>query len=318
MNVFHNLVNAILVMLCLYGLALWLRKKGTLVEAHSLTFARVVTDLCLPAIIFISLAQTTIQWRQIKPALVMLMLELLCIAIAWGIARLLKFNRPQQGAIVFCSAFGSSTFLGYALIMQMFPDSREALGEAVLISEIGVGYPIFILGPILGAYFGSDASTNKRDMWRPSLSFFKSPVCFALLIGLLWGHFQLPGKDNLFVAPLFQLGNILASALTPLAMISVGLMFKPIQLKRILIPLAIVVLLKLITKPLLAHAIATQIDFPELWQEVLVLLAAMPPAVLGAVFLRRYGGDASLASALLLAASLISSLTLLGVFWIIL
>ena len=82
-------------------------------------------------------------------------------------------------------------------------------------------------------------------------------------------------------------------------------------------PLIIVILLKLIIKPLLASFLATQFGFPELWKEVLVLLAAMPPAVLGAVFLRRYGGDASLASALLLAASLVSCVTLVGVFWMI-
>ncbi|MCD6586976.1 MAG: hypothetical protein J7K88_00335 [Candidatus Fermentibacteraceae bacterium] len=38
------------------------------------------------------------------------------------------------------------------------------------------------------------------------------------------------------------------------------------------------------------------------------------PAV---VFLRRYGADATLASALLLAATIISSFTLTGVFWFV-
>jgi hypothetical protein len=200
--------------------------------------------------------------------------------------------------------------------MQMFPNMAGALSEAVLISEIGVGYPIFILGPILGAYFGSEALDTKLQ-WKSSLGFFKSPVFFALLIGLFWGHFKLPGQENTFLAPLFQLCNILASALTPLAILSVGLMFKLPNLRKIILPLIIVVLLKLIIKPLLAGSLATQFGFPELWKEVLVLLAAMPPAVLGAVFLRRYGGDASLASALLLTASLISCVTLVGVFWMI-
>jgi len=195
----------------------------------------------------------------------------------------------------------------------MFPNTPEALSEAVLISEIGVGYPIFILGPILGAYFGSQAVATKQQ-WKASLAFFKSPVFFALIIGLLWGHFQLPGQENIFLAPLFQLCNVLSSALTPLAILSVGLMFKLPHLRNIMVPLIIVILLKLIIKPLLASFLATQFGFPELWKEVLVLLAAMPPAVLGAVFLRRYGGDASLASALLLAASLVSCVTLVVVF----
>jgi predicted permease len=55
-------------------------------------------------------------------------------------------------------------------------------------------------------------------------------------------------------------------------------------------------------------------QFPHLWKDGLVLIAVMLPAVLGAVFLRRYGRYASLASGLLLAANLVSTVTLLAVF----
>ena len=313
MDTFPHLVKAILVIVILYALALHLRRKGALTEEHSLTLARIVTELCLPAIIFVSLARQTIRLDQIVPAMVMLGLELACIALAWIISVWLKFNKAQQGAIIFCSAFGSSTFLGYVIIMQMFPDTPQALSEAVLISEIGVGYPIFILGPILAAYFGSE-KLDIKSQWKSSLVFFKSPVFFALIIGLLWGYFRLPGQNNEFLAPIFKVCNVLSSALTPLAILSVGLMFKLPHLRKMLGALTIVILLKLIIKPLIAGSLATLFGFPELWKEVLVLLAAMPPAVLGAVFLRRYGGDASLASALLLGGTMVSAVSLLAVF----
>jgi len=312
-DTFPHLVKAITVIVILYALALHLRRKGTLTEEHSLTLARIVTELCLPAMIFVSLARQTIRLDQIEPAMVMLGLELACIALAWIISVWLKFNKAQQGAIVFCSAFGSSTFLGYVIIMQMFPDTPEALSEAVLISEIGVGYPIFILGPILAAYFGSE-KLDIKSQWKSSLIFFKSPVFFALIIGSLWGYLRLPGQNNEFMAPIFKVCDILASALTPLAILSVGLMFKLPHLRKVIGALTIVVLLKLIIKPLLAGYLATLFGFPELWKEVLVLLAAMPPAVLGAVFLRRYGGDASLASTLLLGGTMASAGSLLPIF----
>jgi malate permease and related proteins len=313
MDAFPHLVKAILVIVILYALALYLRRKGTLTEDHSLILARIVTDLCLPAIIFVSLARQTIRLDQIAPAFTTLGLELACIALAWIISVWLKFNKAQQGAIVFCSAFGSSTFLGYVIIMQMFPSTPGALSEAVLISEIGVGYPIFILGPILAAYFGSE-TLDIKSQWKSSLVFFKSPVFFALIIGLLWGYFRLPGQNNEFLAPIFKVCNVLASALTPLAILSVGLMFKLPHLRKMIGALTIVILLKLIIKPLIAGSLATLFGFPELWKEVLVLLAAMPPAVLGAVFLRRYGGDASLASTLLLGGTMASAGSLLAVF----
>jgi predicted permease len=194
----------------------------------------------------------------------------------------------------------------------MYPGNAQALSEAVLISEIGVGYPIFILGPVLAAYFGS-----QKSGWKASLSFFKSPVFYALIAGILWGAAGLPGKDNTFTAPLFHLADVLSGALTPVAILTVGLMLKKPSVRAILVPLAVVITIKLLIKPVAAGALASAFGFPEIWREILVILAAMPPAVLGVVFLRRYGGDASLASALLLSATILSCATLLGVFWIV-
>jgi len=316
MNVFPHLLKAILVIVLLFALAIIMRRKQVLNEDHSLVLARIVTDLFLPAIIFVSLAKHSISLEMLAPAFEMLALEISVVLFAWFISIKLKFTKEKQGAIVFCSAFGSSAFLGYPLIMEVFPNKPEALTEAILISEIGVGYPIFILGPILASYFSSKEN-DKKAIISSSTGFFKSPVFAALVAGLIWGTLKLPTENNLITAPLFQLGNVLASALTPVAILSVGLIFKLPLIKKILIPLFIVVLLKLILKPLAGGYFASLLAFPQLWRDVITILAAMPPAILGVVFLKRYGGDASLASALLLAASVISIVTLLGVFYFI-
>ncbi len=313
MDAFHHLAQAVVGIVILYALALLLRRQGVLTEDHSLVLARLVTDLFLPATVFVSLVGRSVQLDQLESAFVMLGLELVAIALAWTVSALLRFPKPQQGAIVFCSAFGSSTFLGYALIAEMYPNNAQAMTEAVLVSEIGVGTTIFILGPVLAAYFGSQASGG-RSRWSASLAFFRSPVFLALLIGLLWGILGLPGEDNALLAPLFQAAHVLASALTPVAILSVGLMFRLPSLRGMLVPLAVVIAIKLLLKPLAAGFSASLFGFPALWRDILVLLTAMPPAVLGVVFLRRYGGDASLASALLLAATIISCGTLLIVF----
>jgi hypothetical protein len=312
----QNLLNAVIVIILLYVLALVLRWRGVLQEDHSLVLARIVTDLFLPAIVFVTLAGQSIQLDQLAPAGVMLALELSMITLAWAVSALLGFDRAQRGAIIFCSAFGSSTFLGYSIITQMYPNKPQAMTEAVLISEIGVGYTIFIVGPILAAHFGSGGS-GARSMLSSSLRFFKSPVFFALLLGLLWGVVGLPGEDSALLSPLFRVCHILAAALTPVAILSVGLMFRWPSLRSIILPLAIVAAIKLLLKPLIAGLTASLLGFPDLWRDVLVLLAAMPPAVLGPVYLRRYGGDASLASALLLGATVISCATLLIVFSLI-
>ncbi|WP_028585271.1 AEC family transporter [Desulfogranum mediterraneum] len=315
MNLFVSLSQAITSLVVVYLLALYLRHRGILEEAHSLTLARIVTELCLPAVVFVNLATSTISLKSLQPALVMLGAELSCIALAWGVGTMFRLSRLEKGAVIFCAAFGSSTFLGYAIIMQLYPQSPQAMTEAVLISEVGVGYPIFILGPMLAAYFGS-SGVSFRENISASLGFFKSPVFFALLLGLAWQPLGLPGGENAFVKPLLDVCHVLSQALTPLALIAVGLMFKVPNLRQCLGMLVIVVAIKLLLKPLMLSMVADCMGFERLWKDVLVLLGAMPPAVLGVVFLRRYGGDASLASALLLATTVLSCVTILGVFWI--
>jgi predicted permease len=316
MHLFLNLAQAIASLVIVYVLALYLRHKGTLKEEHSLTLARIVTDLCLPAVVFVNLASSSVVWDQLTPAFVMLGAELSCIALGWFAASLLGFSRGTKGAVVFCAAFGSSTFLGYPIIMESFLGTPQAMTEAVLISEVGVGYPIFILGPLLAAYFGSEQTTAENQL-AASLGFFKSPVFFALILGLAWSPLGMPGPDNTWLKPLFDVCHILSQALTPLAILSVGLMFKIPELKTILPPLVLVIAIKLFLKPMELAWASDLAGFEKLWKDILILLGAMPPAVLGAVFLRRYGGDASLASALLLVATALSCVTILGVFWLV-
>lgn len=315
-ELFASLSQAVMSLVAVYLLALWMRRRGVLDADHSMALARIVTDLCLPAVVFVHLARQKVLWDQMGPALTMLGAELACIAIAWSVCRSLGFSRAKTGAVVFCSAFGSSTFLGYAVIMEVFPKTPEAMTEAVLVSEIGVGYPIFILGPILAAWFGSGA-IDVKDSLKNAMAFFKSPVFFALLLGLAWTPMGLPGEKHLLVKPLFEVSDVLGRALTPLAILAVGLMFKVPDLKTSAAALAVVVAIKLFLKPLGLGVAADALDFPKLWKDVLVILGAMPPAVLGAVFLRRYGGDAALASALLLAGTLLSAMTILIVFFLV-
>ncbi len=60
MDAFHHLVKAIFVIIILYALALLMRNRRVLEEENSIILARIVTDLCLPAIIFVSLAERSI------------------------------------------------------------------------------------------------------------------------------------------------------------------------------------------------------------------------------------------------------------------
>ncbi len=53
-------------------------------------------------------------------------------------------------------------------------------------------------------------------------------------------------------------------------------MFRRPAVKTIALPLAVVVIVKLILKPLAASAAGNALGFPDMWHDIVVVLAAMP------------------------------------------
>lgn len=314
--VFVNLVCAILAIVGVYVIALVMRQRGLLKQDDVGILAALVTDVALPAVIFVSLAEATITFEALKPVGLMLGGEILMLVLAWGYVLLAKMDRPRQGAVVFAATFGSSAFLGYSVIMQVYPGVHAAMKEAVLISEIGIGYPLFLLGPVLAAWFGGGEG-GLRGAVQASMKFFVSPVFFAFVGGVVWSLAGWPGRESDIFRPLFHLCDVLGGALTPLAIICVGLMLKWPKVSHVLVPVAVVVALKLIAKPLLLGGACWALGIDKMSRDVLVILAAMPSAALGVVFLRRYGADAGLAATLVLVTTLLSCVTLLVMFQLV-
>jgi hypothetical protein len=70
------------------------------------------------------------------------------------------------------------------------------------------------------------------------------------------------------------------------------------------------ILIKLIIQPLLSYGQATLFHFPPLWNQIVVLEAAMPTAAMTAIFAKKYGCDAELTSILIFATFISSCITM--------
>lgn len=55
-----------------------------------------------------------------------------------------------EGYLGIVSSFGSSALIGYPVIQYAFANNTGALAEGIVISELGVGLPIFIFCPLRG------------------------------------------------------------------------------------------------------------------------------------------------------------------------
>lgn len=308
MPITSRLIASIAVLLGLICFASFLRHKGFLKDEHGGVFAKLVTHATLPALIFVSLANTDIDWSQAWFALIMLIAELLALTLGWLAAKALKLDRPATGAMILVSGFGSSSLLGYALISQVFPGNVGAITEAVIVSEIGVGPALFTLGTMIAIYYGNEEASPDARI-KAALTFFRSPIFISVVAGVAWATFDLSTEDPIS-GTLFQCLKVAAEANTLMVTLLVGVLLKFQGIGSVAVAGLAVALNKLILKPIMIW-LPTLAMSVHAWEvHVLVLEAAMPSALLTVALSRTYGCDAGLASRMVFVTTLLSSVTI--------
>lgn len=308
MSYFYTLLGSLFILVALVSLTLLLRKWSILSTDHEGIFSRLVTDFSLPALIFVTLSQKTFEPGKMVLALLMLTVILIACALGYLAGRLLKMDRKSLGAFVLVSGWGSSSTLGYALIMQVFYNNTEAMQDAMIISELGAGIPLFVLSIPFAMYFGHENMDGKTII-EPVLQFFRSPIFIALVLGIGCSFLNLPG-ENYVVKTFYSLFGIIGDSLELFTAFAVGLLLQKIPVRQLLPFIAALFCINLLAEPLIALAGAHLCGLPRLDQEVLVIEAAMPAGAVAAVIAARYGCNGRLASALTIAMYILSIVTI--------
>jgi len=306
-----QIISSLGVLVGIICLAMALRRIGMFSSDHGGILAKLVLNVSLPALIFRSLSRAHISPRLFDLVGIMLGAQIVCLFLAYAIGSLTKLPRGRTGALLLTSAFGSSGLLGYALIAQAFPGNEEAMTEAAMISEMAVAPLIFTLGVAVAIHFGGKKRGFEEGAKRLS-AFFISPVFIALIAGLLWSFAGMPTPAGALKI-LFDGLDVLASANTFLAAMTVGLLLRFKNVRPLLGLAAVVCLIKLAIQPVLTWLPMQMISVSPLHQRVLVLEAAMPAMALSVVFAKSYDCDAEAASVMLFATYIVSTVTLVAV-----
>ena len=309
---YEKIVISIATLMCIILIAVLLRNRGLIKEEQGKLFADLVTHVTLPTLIFSSLSHATIYLEYALLALFMVAAELISLALAWVVGRRLRLENAQMGAFMLVSAFGSSSLLGYALVSQVFPGNIDTIAEAAIISEVGLAPVLFTVGTMVAIYYGKSDLDSRRGLMVATV-FFKSPLFFSLVTGVCWSMLQLPVEGKL-LTPIFHFLEVLSSANTFLVAMTVGVLLHFSDMRAIIWMVLFAVLIKLILKPLIVWVPTLTMDLQDWQVQVLVLEAAMPSALLTVVFAKTYGCDAKLASKLIFATLVISSVTIIAMF----
>lgn len=277
-------------------LVVLLKRKKVVSESDLPSLSALMTKAILPAVIFLQLSMNPIRGEQLVLVMIMFLAGLASMVITWIVGKLMRLRRDTLGMLIISSTFGSSALIGYPLIEFAFPGNSHAMTDAILISELGVGLPIFTLCPLVASYYGN-ARHGVQAILDTLTAYLKSPIFISVVAGLTLSQFPSVVKFS-FLDPFWQALRMIDGTLTVLASLILGLQLKFKSFRRIL-PLFIVsAIIQIGIQPMLAVAGADLMNVALLDKQVLILISAMPSAVLGTVFASQYQCDSETASEL--------------------
>lgn len=303
-------IQALVILIVLIFLGMFLRQWGILKDSDGLTLSKIIINVSIPALILSALSQQQFEAEKLMLAVVMIISQLACAVIAWVVSWVLKLSRPRRGALILASTFTSSAFLGYAVVKEAFHNNSQALADAAIVSELGVATLLFTVGIFIAMYFGNSGTSSFKGKFMEMTKFFYSPIFISLILGIGLSFFNI-SKKNVFVSGVYELLQLIASANTFLVALTIGVMLHFKKLRKVWWIVLVAVVIKLIIQPLLSQAQANIFHFPDLWQQIVVLEAAMPTAAMTAVFAKKYGCDAELTSILIFATFISSIITMI-------
>jgi len=293
-------------------MAYLLKRKGILKQEDSSLFAKLLTQAILPATIFYQLWTNPLSGESLAPVLVMFLSGIVSLAISWLIGFLLKFDRQSTGALMIVSSFGSSALIGYPIIQYAFANNPQALAQGIIISELGVGLPIFIFCPAVAMYFGGKFE-GIVDIRKLAKDYFLSPIFVAIVLGLVFSHLNIPaGKP--FVDTIMEALKMMQGALVVLSAVILGLQLSFQPMKGFWKLIMVSILIQMLFQPWFSNFASGLLSVSAENRQILVLISAMPAAILGPVFAARYDCSAKTATLLAFTHIAISPLVVPAVF----
>jgi hypothetical protein len=316
---FLPLYQFVAVAFLVVGVVRFLHWKGIFTDDYQPVFDRLVTELALPAIIFSTLATSTVPPEMVVPIMTLFAGLITALCIAWGICRALHLPPKTTGTLVMVSGFGSTATMAIPIVTKIFPTVAQAYEHALVIGTFGVALPFFTIGVLISSYFGTYDEHGQGHIIRVLKEFLTTPIFIAFVLGcilsILLSSYQIPGAV-VFTDIFSNFFTIIYQSVQLLIWISIGLLLRPMRARYLLPFLVLAAGIKLIIEPTLVMGYAQVAGVPYVTSLLLLFEAAIASGALAAVMASRYGCDGPLAGWLVMGTYLLSLVTVPFVFFI--
>jgi len=277
------------------GLGIFLRRIGLLDDAFINVGSRLVFNVTLPALLFISIVRNGFEEAANLPLIqYTVAATILCYLLLEYLAGHLV-QPPRDRGVVVQGAFRSNMrIIGLAYCVNAFGDRGLAASSLYL----GV---LTILVNILSVITLNRSLEQKRRLGPVLVGIPRNPLIIGILLALLvaWSGLQLP-------AVLLQTGDYFAQMTLPLALLCIGASLDMGVMRREPRNALLATGGKLLLVPTLLTLGAYLFGFRSMDLGILFLMTSTPTAAASYVFVRATGGNAPLAANIIALSTLLS------------
>ena len=277
-----------------------LRRAGIVRAEDGEVFVRVVIYITMPALVFLILMRADLEGSLVLVPLIALVAHVILILVALTASRLMRLNRPSTGAMIVASAVGNTGFFGVPLIANSGPGFSPL--AAVMFDTFATGLITWTSTVAIGSAYGTATEGAKVDWHQVGRALLLPPNWF-LAAGLLLNLAGVREADipEAIVKPL----QIASGAVLPLVMIYVGMMLAPKGIGRVWPQVATVVMTRLVLAGVIGFALAWAVGLRGDVLHTVVLMSAMPTAIMSLVI---GGGQYRLTSDIIAGSILVTTM----------
>lgn len=309
MSNFVYSLNATLPVFLVMLLGWWLKRLKFLTDDFVSVADKLVFKVALPVLVFRDIAGADLSHDfNIRFVLFCFLGTCIFFGVTWLLSELFIQDKSVIGSFVQGSFRGSAAILGIAFAQNIYGDS--GLVPMMIVASI----PLFNIFSVIVLIRSANAGeTDKAAVVKKTLKgIVTNPIIIGIFAGIPFALLRVQ-----FPVILAKSIDSVASLSTPLALITIGAGFSTgAAVKRWKLT-AIASVIKLVLIPGIFLPVAVWMGFRNEEMVALLILTGAPTTVSSYIMAKNMGNDSVLASGIVVETTLLSSVTLTGIIFIL-
>lgn len=302
--IFGILINSIVLMAVLILIGYYLRNKGILNDHGEGSLTYLLVNITMPAMV-INAMNIEFSFEQLKTGSILFAVAVgfdILLIFLGNISSLETKDEEKKKMIKYSVVLLNGGFMGFPLAYQIYGAQGMFYAAMFHIPNI-----------VLMWTYGVSLLLGKKKIKNKYKYMFLNPGMIGVYLGLVlyFTQIQLP----LFMTNLLEL---LTNVTTVLSMIIIGSKIATIGVKDSFInkEAYYVSFFRLVVSPVLMIILMKFFNFDQMAEEIYVIYASLPVAVLLPILAQKYGGDIEFGSKIVVITHLLSLITIPLFFWI--